>query len=91
MLQVTRPLWPPDHQLLSPQNPVLKHYGLVVLGMGLTAKVLNIKYMWFGLVGFYGISTIVGYLMINHPYTYIWNICDLVWLGFMVYQPLLAI
>ena len=26
---------------------------------------------WFGLVGFYGISTIMGYLMPNPVYTYI--------------------
>ena len=43
--------------------------------------------VWFGLVWFYGISTIVGYLMPN-LYTYISNIYDLVWLGFMAYQPL---
>ena len=30
--------------------------------------------VWFGLVGFYGISTIVGYLMPNPLYTYILNI-----------------
>ena len=36
-----------------------------------------------GLVWFYGISTIVGYLMPNPLYTYILNIYDLVWLGFM--------
>ena len=30
----------------------------------------------FGLVGFYGISTIVGYLMPNPLYTYILNIYD---------------
>ena len=47
-----------------------------------------IKYIWFGLVGFYGISTIVGYLTPNPLYTYILNIYDLVWLGFMAYQPL---
>ena len=41
---------------------------------------------WF--IGFYGISTIVGYLMLNPLYTYILNIYDLVWLGFMAYQPL---
>ena len=29
--------------------------------------------MWFGLVGFDGISTIVGYLMPNPLYTYILN------------------
>ena len=34
-----------------------------------------------GLVGFYGISTIVGYLRPNPLYTYILNIYDLVWLG----------
>ena len=45
----------------------------------------------FGLVGFYGISTIVGYLMPNPLYTYILIIYDLVWLGFMAYQPLLVI
>ena len=32
---------------------------------------IYIKYIWFGLVGFYGISTIVGYLMPNSLYTYI--------------------
>ena len=48
-----------------------------------------IKYMiWFGLVGFYGISTIVGYLMSNPLYTYSSNIYNLVWLGFMAYQLL---
>ena len=40
------------------------------------------------LVWFYGISTIVGYLMPNHLYTCISNIHDLVLLGFMTYQPL---
>ena len=34
------------------------------------------------MVWFYGISTIVGYLMPNLLYTYILNIYDLVWLGF---------
>ena len=44
---------------------------------------IYIKYIWFGLVGFYGVSTIVGYLMPNPLYTYILNIYDLVWLGFL--------
>ena len=44
--------------------------------------------MWFGLVGFYGISTIVGYSRSNPIYTYILDIYDLVWLGFMAIQPL---
>ena len=35
------------------------------------------------MVTFYGISTIVGYLMPNSLNTYILNIYDLVWLGFM--------
>ena len=45
----------------------------------------------FGLVGFYGISTIVGYLMPNHLYTYIYikyKGFDVVGLGFMAYQIL---
>ena len=41
----------------------------------------------FGWVGFYGILTIVGYLMLNPLYTYMLNIYDSVWLGFMAYQP----
>ena len=45
----------------------------------------------FGLVWFYGISTIVGYIMPNPFYTYILDIYDLVWFGFMAYQPLLVI
>ena len=56
-------------------------------------KLFNAKssfyiYIRFGSVGFYGISTIVGYLMPNPLYTYILNIQDLVWLVFMAYQPL---
>ena len=35
----------------------------------------------FSLVGFYGISTILGYLMPIPFYTHILNIYDLVWLG----------
>ena len=46
--------------------------------------ILNI----YDLVGFYGISTIVGYIMPNNLYTYILDICDLIWLGVMAYQPL---
>ena len=52
---------------------------------------IYIEYIGFSLVGFYGISTIVGYLMPNPLYTYILNICDLVWLDFMAYQPLQVI
>ena len=39
----------------------------------------------FGLVDFYGPSTIEGYLMPNPLYTYILDIYDLVWLGFMAH------
>ena len=38
---------------------------------------IYIKYIWLGLVGFYGISTIVGYLMPNPFYTCILDIYDL--------------
>ena len=44
-----------------------------------------------GSFGFYGISTIVGYLMPNHFYSFILNIYDLVCLGFMAYQLLYVI
>ena len=42
------------------------------------AVYLSVNLVWFGLVGVYGISTIVGYLMPNPLYTYILNIYKLV-------------
>ena len=53
-----------------------------------TRNILQLNSNPWNLLWFYGISTIVGYLMPNPLYTYILNIYDLVWLGFMVYQPL---
>ena len=38
--------------------------------------------VWFGLVWFYVISTIVGYLMLNPLYTYILNM-------YMIYEHIL--
>ena len=49
------------------------------------------KYIGFGLVRFYGILTPRGHLMPNFFYTYILNIEDLVWFGFMAYQRFLVI
>ena len=43
------------------------------------------------LLCFYGISTILGYLMPNPFYTYILNMYDLVWLCSIAYQPYWAI
>ena len=51
-----------------------------------TETSLYIYMIWFCLV--YGISTLVGYLISKTLYTYILDIYDSVWLGFMVYQPL---
>ena len=47
---------------------------------------IYIKYIWFGLVGFYGILTIMGYLMPNLLYTYILKIYDLVWFGLVLWH-----
>ena len=55
---------------------------------GLSMVLLSV---WLDMVGFYGISTIVRYLMLNPLYTYVLNIYDLFWLDFMAYQPLYAI
>ena len=56
---------------------------------------IYIKYIWFGLVGVYGISTIVGYLMPYHLHTYILNMIWLGWLygistivGYLIPNPL---
>ena len=53
------------------------------------------KYMQFGLVRFYGISTIIGYSMPNPLNTYIVNMYDLVWfygistiIGYLMPNPL---
>ena len=67
---------------------VLCHINNCILFNAKSSSYIYIKYIGFGLVGFYGISTIIGYLMSNPLYTYIVNIYDLVWLGFMAYQPL---
>ena len=67
---------------------VLWHINHCRLFNAKSSLYIHIKYIGFGFVGFYGISTIVGYLMPNPLYTYILNIYDLVWLGFMAYQPL---
>ena len=69
-------------------DEVLWHINHCRLFNAKSSLYIYIKYIWFGLVGFYGISTIVGYLMPNPFYTYILNIYDLVWLSFMTYQPL---
>ena len=69
----------------------LRHINYCGLFNAKSSLYIYIKYIWFGLVGFYDISTIVGYLMSNISYTYLSNIHDLVWLGFMAYQPLLVI
>ena len=67
---------------------VLGHINHCRLFNANSSLYIYIKYIWFGLVGFYGISTIVGYLMPIPLYTYMINIYDLVWLGFVAYQPL---
>ena len=43
---------------------------------------IYIKYVLFGLVGFYGISIIVGYLMPNPLYTYI---LYKIWFGWVLW------
>ena len=48
-------------------------------------------WFWFRWVGFNGISNIVSYSRSNPLYTWVLNIYDLVWLGFMADQPLWVI
>ena len=45
---------------------------------------IYIKYIWFGLVGFYGISTIAGYLMPN-PLLHIYQIY-MIWFGWVLWH-----
>ena len=67
---------------------VLWHMNPCRLFNAKSSLYMHIKYIGFSSVRFYGISTIVGYLMPNPLYTFILNIYDFVWLGFMAYQPL---
>ena len=62
---------------------VLWHINHCRLFNAKSSLYIYIRYICFNLVGFYGISTIVGYLMPNPLYTYILNIYDLVWFAFM--------
>ena len=70
---------------------VLWHINHCRLFNAKSSLYIYITYIGFGWVGFYGISTIVGYLMLNPLYTYILDIYDLVGFGFMAYQPLYII
>ena len=64
-------LWQVNHSRLFNANSSLYIY---------------IKYIGFGLVWFYGISTIVYHLMPNPLYTYILNIYDLIWFDFIIWH-----
>ena len=66
--------------LLLQQCPAcLVHLTLIVFVMGgrRPYSCCFVGYLGFGLVGFYGISTIVAYLMPNPLYTYLLDIYDL--------------
>ena len=65
---------------------VLWHINHCRLFNAKSSLYMYIKYIKFTLVVFYGISTIVDYLMPNLLYTYILNIYDLVWFVLMAYQ-----
>ena len=57
---------------------VLWHINHCTLFNAKSSLYICIEYIWFGLVGFYGISTIVGYLIQNPGYTnilYMYMIC----------------
>ena len=47
---------------------------------------IYIKYIGFGLVGFYGISTIVGYLMPNPLYIYIYIYIYIIYIYIYIYD-----
>ena len=64
---------------------VLWHINHCRLFNAKSSLYIYIKYIWFGLVGFYGISTIVGYLMPNPLYTYILNIY-MIWFGWVLWH-----
>ena len=52
---------------------------------------IYIKYIGIGLIRFYGILSIVGYLMPNSLYPHILNIYDLVGLGWVGFYGILTL
>ena len=66
---------------------VLRHVNNFRLFNAKSSLYIYIKYIGFGWLGFYDISIIEAYLIQNPLYTYILEIQDMVWLGFMAYQP----
>ena len=48
--------------------------------------VWSFNFVYFGLVWFYGIPTILGYSTPNHLYTYVLNIKDLLWFGLVLWH-----
>ena len=66
---------------------VLWHINYCGLFDAKSSLYINIKYIFFGFDGFYGISTIVDYLMPNLLYTYILNIYDLVLIANLKLNP----
>ena len=61
---------------------VLWHINHCRLFNAKSSLYIYIKYIGFVLIGFYGISTIVGYLMPNPLYTYILTYIGFVLVGF---------
>ena len=57
--------------LTSPVEPSMSNL--------LTSSIILLFIIWFGLVWFYSISTIVGYLIPNPLYTYILHIYEFGW------------
>ena len=66
----------------------LWHINICRLFNAKSCLYIYFKYIGSVRVGFYGISTFLGYLMQNPVYTNILNIYDLVGLGFMSYKLL---
>ena len=62
---------------------VLWHINHCWLFNSKSSLYIYMKYIYYGLAVFYGISTTIGYLMPHYIYIYIY---DKVWLGFMTYQ-----
>ena len=72
-MNIVSKIYQNQHLKTFKQNKVIKLVRLII-------------HDCFSLVWFYGTSTIVGYLMPNPFDTYILNIYDLLWLGFVAYQ-----
>ena len=74
-IKPSRKLFNAENRIVGDDDIILFHFNIYIVCFMFYFCILS--FVWFGLVWFYGISTIVGYLMPSPFYTDIYQIYDL--------------